>query len=104
MIIQNNIDEEIKNSVSSFGHIPYGHKIEGRLLFDINNELGCEKFNREAREDPIVGESPFVMVRQGDCSLFDKVKNIEKAGGYLAIIISDKDEKIKCENNAWRCI
>jgi hypothetical protein len=95
LIIQNNIDEEIKNSVSSFGHIPYGHKIEGRLLFDINNELGCEKFNREAREDPIVGESPFVMVRQGDCSLFDKVKNIEKAGGYLAIIISDKDEKIE---------
>ena len=88
------IDETIKNSVSSFGRIPYGHKIEGRLLFDINNQLGCEPFNREAREDPLVGESPFIMVFQGTCNIIEKIKNIEKSGGHLAIIISEKDDDI----------
>ena len=85
----------IKNGVSSFGRIPYGHKIEGRLLYDINNPLGCERFNREAREDPLVGESPFIMIQQGNCSLFDKVSNAEQSGGHLAIIISDKDGPVE---------
>lgn len=85
----------IMNGVSSFGRIPYGHKIEGRLLYDINNPLGCNRFNREAREDPLVGESPFIMIQQGNCSLFDKVRNAELSGGHLAIIISDKDDPVE---------
>ena len=75
--------------MSSFGHIPYGHKMDGRLLFDLKNTLGCEKFNREAREDPLVGESPFVMVYEGECDYFTKINNIEQAGGHLAIIVSN---------------
>ena len=89
-----NIDATIKNAVSSFGRIPYGHKIPGRLLFDVDNQLGCQKFQREAREDPLVGESPFIMVQEGTCSIVDKVHNIESSGGHLAIIISDSDEEI----------
>ncbi len=81
--------------MSSFGHIPYGHKIEGRLLFDLTNQLGCQKFNREAREDPLIGESPFIMVKQGECSIFDKVSNIENSGGHLAIIISETDAPVE---------
>ena len=65
------------------------------MLFDVNNQLGCQKFDREAREDPLVGESPFIMVQMGTCSLFDKISNIEKAGGHLAVIISDKEEDVK---------
>ena len=65
------------------------------MLFDIKNQLGCEKFNREAREDPLIGESPFIMVRQGNCSFFDKVSNIENSGGHLAIIISETDEPVE---------
>ena len=64
------------------------------MLFDVNNQLGCEKFNREAREDPLVGESPFIMVQWGECGVFEKINNIEQAGGHLAIIISDSDENI----------
>ena len=88
------LDQTIQNSVSSFGRIPYGHKIEGRLLFDINNQLGCKPFNREAREDPLIGESPFIMVYKGSCGTIEKVKNIENSGGHLAIIISDKNDTI----------
>ena len=56
--------------------------------------MGCYPFNREAREDPLVGESPFIMVYQGLCGTVDKIKNIENSGGHLAIIISDKNENI----------
>ena len=52
--------------MSCFGHIPYGHKMDGRLLFDLKNTLGCDKFNREAREDP------FVMVYEGEYDYFTK--------------------------------
>ena len=34
------------------------------------------------------------MVYQGSCGTIDKVKNIEKSGGHLAIIISDEDDNI----------
>ena len=88
-MIPKNIEQEIKSAVSSFGHIPYGHKMDGRLLYDINNPLGCNKFNREAREDPLVGETPFIMVNEGECNYFTKINNVEQAGGHLAIIVSN---------------
>ena len=69
--------------------------MEGYLLFDLNNEpnqYGCEKFNRNAELNPIVGDSPFIIVHKGLCNPTQKVKNIEEAGGHAAIIINDKDE------------
>lgn len=33
------------------------------------------------------------MVKQGQCSIFEKVSNIENSGGHLAIIISETDEQ-----------
>ena len=42
----------------------------------------------------MVGESPFIMVQSGQCSVMEKINNIEQAGGHLAIIISDSDENI----------
>jgi len=35
------------------------------------------------------------MVKKGLCSYTQKVRNIEEAGGHVAIIINDKDEKIE---------
>ena len=34
------------------------------------------------------------MVYQGTCNIVDKIKNIEKSGGHLAIIISENDDNI----------
>ena len=34
------------------------------------------------------------MVREGNCSYFDKVRNIENSGGHLAIIISESEEPV----------
>ena len=75
-----NIDETIKTGLSNFGKIPYGHAMEGYLLYDTKNEqnqYGCEKFNRYAEENPVVGDSPFIIVKKGLCSVTEKVRNIE---------------------------
>ena len=72
--------------------------MEGYLLFDLNNEpnqYGCEKFNRYTELNPLVGDSPFIIVKKGLCNPTQKVKNIEEAGGHAAIIINDKDEPIE---------
>ena len=69
--------------------------MEGYLLFDLKNEpnqYGCEKFNRYTELNPLVGDSPFIIVKKGLCNPTQKVKNIEEAGGHAAIIINDKDE------------
>lgn len=34
------------------------------------------------------------MVREGNCSFFEKVRNIENAGGHLAIIISETEDSV----------
>ncbi len=90
-----NIDETIKTGLSNFGKIPYGHAMEGYLLYDTKNEqnqYGCEKFNRYAEENPVVGDSPFIIVKKGLCSVTEKVRNIEEAGGHAAIIVDEKNE------------
>jgi len=72
--------------------------MEGYLLFDLNNkpnQYGCEKFNRYTELNPLVGDSPFIIVKKGLCNPTQKVKNIEEAGGHAAIIINDKDEPIE---------
>ena len=69
--------------------------MEGYLLFDTKierNQYGCEKFEKYAEKNPIVGDSPFVIVKKGLCSATKKVKNIEEAGGHAAIIINDNDD------------
>ena len=54
--------------------------MEGYLLYDTKNEknqFGCENFNKYTEENPIVGDSPFIIVLKGMCSDTQKVRNIE---------------------------
>ena len=69
--------------------------MEGYLLYDTKNEqnqYGCEQFNKYTEENPVVGDSPFIIVKKGLCSVTEKVRNIEEAGGHAAIIVDDKNE------------
>ena len=34
-------------------------------------------------------------MKKGSCSITQKVRNIEEAGGHVAIIINDKDENVE---------
>jgi hypothetical protein len=39
--------------------------------------------------------TPIFLVDRGECTFVTKVRNIEKAGGSLAVIIDDQNEDIK---------
>ena len=72
--------------------------MEGYLLFDTKNEgnqYGCKKFNKYTEENPVVGDSPFIIVKIGKCRTTEKVRNIEEAGGHAAIIVNDKIESFE---------
>lgn len=83
---------QINMSVSNFGHIPYGHSIIGRVLYDPNvteNQLACTPLNREARDNPNVDESPIILIKRGNCSFSEKIYNVEMANGQIAIIMNN---------------
>ena len=92
----NNLDGEIKSSISNFGLTPYGHSIIGNLWIEEGNENGCKKFtiDIDGTGDPDTEPSPIVLVERGGCSFVSKVRNIEHAGGRLALIIDNTDEDI----------
>ena len=90
-------EKPIKMSVSNFGHIPYGHSIIGRVLYDpgnIDNQLACIPLNREARDNPQVDESPIILIKRGNCSFSEKIYNVEMAYGQIAIIINNVPGRI----------
>ena len=92
----NKVDGSIKASLANFGNIHYEHSIVGKVWYDKDNEDGCEKFNLTvtAVGDPDIEPSPIVLVKRGNCPFVKKVRNVEHAGGYLAVIIDNKDNEI----------
>lgn len=86
----------IDSSVANFGHIPYGHSIIGRVWFDEENRDGCHSFriNITGEGDPDAYPSPIVLVERGNCSFVKKVRNVEHAGGSMAVIIDNKKGEI----------
>lgn len=83
---------EIGASIANFGNIPYGHSIIGRVWYEEENADGCNDFKMEVTGagDPDAQPSPIVIVNRGTCPFVKKVRNIQHAGGSLAIIIDDK--------------
>ena len=97
--LRNKIDKKegiIKSSIANFGHTPYGHSIIGKVWYDIDNKDGCHEFvmNITGEGDPDTSPSPIVLVDRGNWSFVTKVRNVEHAGGALAIIIDDKGKKM----------
>lgn len=97
--LRNKINKDkgtIHSSVANFGHIPYGHSIIGKVWYDEENKNGCHNFklNITGDGDPDNTPSPIVLVERGGCSFVKKVRNIEHAGGSLAIIIDNKKGEI----------
>lgn len=91
------VDGIIKSSISNFGITPYGHSVIGNVWIDKENLDGCGDFTIkiDGSYDPDTDPSPIVIVERGGCSFVKKVRNIEHAGGRLAIIIDAKDEDIE---------
>jgi hypothetical protein len=81
-------------SIADFGHIPYGQTLVGQAVYISDNEYGCNSFEDTLKkfEDP----APIVIVKRGECSFVQKVRNVEHGGGKLAIIVDEKNyENVK---------
>ena len=83
-------DGIIETSVANFGLIPYGHSIVGSPYFDPDNKDGCSKFTNKIGDNE---ESPIVLVERGNCSFVKKVREVEHAGGKMAIVIDEVDNE-----------
>lgn len=59
--------------------------------------MGCYRsnFTSDFSGDPDGILTPIFLVDRGNCSFVTKVRNIEKAGGSLAVIIDDSDTDIR---------
>ena len=70
----------------------------GRLYFNATNPNGCLKnvnFTDDFRGDPDGVLSPIFMVESTDkCTFVTQTRNIERAGGSLALIIDTKNENV----------
>ena len=87
----------IQSKMANFGHIPYGQVLVGRLYYNEKNPHGCEKgmpFTDDFTGDPDGDLSPIFLVERGNCSFVTMARNVEKAGGALAIIIDTKSENV----------
>ncbi len=82
----------IQSSLANFGHTPYGHSIIGNVWYSEEEKSGCSEFQMKVTDqgDPDVTPSPIILVERGDCSFVKKVRNVEHAGGALAVIIDNK--------------
>ena len=78
----------IRYSLANFGHIPYGRTLIGPLK--LSNPLdACSPINLEAKEE---NESPFLLIKRGNCTFVTKVKYAQLLGAKIAIIMDDKDQ------------
>lgn len=58
--------------------------------------MACKPFNMTIPEKNIVDEVPIIMVDRGNCSFVTKVRNVQEAGGHLALIVNnDPTERIE---------
>ena len=84
-------------SLANFGVIPYGHSLIGRIYYDPENADGCLPFGDfDYSKDPDDDKhpTPIILVDRGNCAFVKKVRNIEHAGGRLAIVMDHKKEDI----------
>ena len=69
----------------------------GRLHYPKNNHFGCSEFTEEDFSNDFLYDedtdlTPIVIVDRGECTFTTKVRNIEKLGVKLAIIVDDREE------------
>lgn len=58
--------------------------------------MACKPLNMTIDKEYNVDEVPIIMVDRGDCSFVTKVRNVQEAGGHLALIVNnDKHERIE---------
>ena len=92
----------INANYANFGHIPYGHSLIGKIYYDQDNMMGCQKMNMTDNSDSTfdsndgqdVHKTKILLVDRGECSFVTKVRNAERAGASLVVVVDNKAENI----------
>jgi hypothetical protein len=88
----------IKATYSNFGKVPYGQFVIGRLYYDTTDkelDYACKPLTGiSIQPESRVDRFPIVMVDRGSCTFVNKVRNVQKLGGALALIVDNIDEDI----------
>ena len=81
---------KIKYGYSSFGYIPYGKTIQGKIIYDKENNLLCEtnSYTKTIQENDII------LADIGECSFKKKALNAQNLNTKILILIDDIDEEI----------
>ena len=82
----------IKYSIANFGHIPYGRTLIAPIKI-ANPFVACSPL--EPINPDEVKESPFILIKRGECTFVTKVKYAQLIGAKMAIIVDDKPEQSK---------
>jgi len=80
--------EEKKNginySIANFGKIPYGGQFLAPIIM-ASPPNACSPLKELNITDP--STRPIILAERGQCAFVTKVRNVEKAGGKMAIIV-----------------
>lgn len=80
----------IKYSLANFGHIPYGRTLIGPLKLSdpIDACSPISSYSSDGKEK----ESPFLLIKRGNCTFVTKVKYAQLSGVKVAVIMDDREE------------
>lgn len=76
-------DNSMRVSLGNFGHIRYGSSVSGELVYfegSDDERTGCAPYTTFFKKNSLV------LVDAGSCTITTKVRNIENAGGQVALI------------------
>ena len=90
LIKEFNSKNKIKYGYSSFGYIPYGKTVKGRIIYDKENNLLCDtnSYKNTMKENDII------VADIGECSFKQKALNAQNLNTKVLILIDDIDEEI----------
>ena len=83
----------IQTSISSFGHVPYGHSIIGRVVL-ANPIDACDEKMAFISHNNHKDGALILQTKRGNCPFAVKTYNAQKAGASLVIFVDDKIEDI----------
>ena len=79
----------IKYSIANFGHIPYGRTLIGPVRLSDPMDA-CSPIRLNVTNDQ--KESPFLLIKRGNCTFVTKVKYAQLFGAKVALIMDDREE------------
>lgn len=85
--------KEISTSISTFGRVPYGHNIIGRveLAYPLD---ACSKMSSNSRNTD--SKNPLILlVERGNCTFADKAINAQASGAVAVLVMDNTEENVK---------